>query len=165
MACTRVPIWSIPIERAIPAKRRLCLWTCLLLCFLLCRAIVPLNTAIVLLDTLVTLYFLFAGPLCFWTRSLLSISFLQGHWPLCFWTRSLLSVSFLQGHCASGHARYSLFLFCRAIVLLDTLLTLYFFFCRAIVPLDTVVTITSWTTCDSNPDDRSGMGTSILGTS
>ncbi|KAF8126500.1 hypothetical protein EV363DRAFT_1347673 [Boletus edulis] len=107
--------------------------------FLLCRAIV-------LLDTLVTLCFFFAGP-------------------LCFWTRSLLSVSFLQGHCASGHARYSLFLFCRAIVLLDTLVTLYFFFCRAIVPLDTVVTITSWTTCDSNPDDRSGMGTSILGTS
>ncbi|KAF8126504.1 hypothetical protein EV363DRAFT_1347712 [Boletus edulis] len=65
--------------------------------------------AIVLLDTLVILYFFSAGP-------------------LCFWTRSLFSVSFLQGHCASGHARYSLFLFCRAIVLLDTLVTLYFFF-------------------------------------
>ncbi|KAF8451080.1 hypothetical protein L210DRAFT_3522302 [Boletus edulis BED1] len=110
--------------------------------------------AIVLLDTLVTLYFFSAGP-------------------LCFWTRSLLSISFLQGHCASGHARYSLFLFCRAIVLLDTLVTLYFFFAgplcfwtrSAIVPLDTVVTITSWTTCDSNPDDRLGTGTSILGTS
>ncbi|KAF8432410.1 hypothetical protein L210DRAFT_3558381 [Boletus edulis BED1] len=102
MLTVKVPIWSIPIERAIPAKRRLCLWTCLLLCFLLCRAIVPLNTFI-------TLFFFFAGP-------------------LCFWTRSLLSVSFLQGHCASGHARYSLFSFCRAIVLLDTLVTFYFFF-------------------------------------
>ncbi|KAF8431778.1 hypothetical protein L210DRAFT_3559447 [Boletus edulis BED1] len=102
MFTVKVPIWSIPIERAIPAKRRLCLWTCLLLCFLLCRATVPLNTV-------VTVYFFFAGP-------------------LCFWTRSLPSVSFLQGHCASGHARYSLFLFCRAIVLLDTLVTLCFFF-------------------------------------
>ncbi|KAF8120243.1 hypothetical protein EV363DRAFT_1374199 [Boletus edulis] len=100
--------------------------------------------------------------------------------------------SSLQGHCASEHGRYSLFLLCRAIVLLDTfvnlyffsagplcfwtrsaivlldtLVTFYFFFAGplAIVPLDTVVTITSWTTCDSNPDDRSGMGTSILGTS
>ncbi|KAF8141236.1 hypothetical protein EV363DRAFT_1307522, partial [Boletus edulis] len=137
MLTVKVPICSIPIERAIPAKRRLCLWTRLLL------------------------YFFSAGPLCFWTRSLLSISFLQGHCasgharyslflfcraivlldtlvtlyfffagPLCFWTCSLLSISFLQGHCASGHARYSLFPFCRAIV-----------------PLDTVVTITSWTTC------------------
>ncbi|KAF8119493.1 hypothetical protein EV363DRAFT_1383260, partial [Boletus edulis] len=121
MLTVKVPICSIPIERAIPAKRRLCLWTHLLLYFLLCRAIV-------LLDTFVNLYFFFAGP-------------------LCFWTRSLLSISFLQGHCASGHARYSLFLFCRAIVLLDT-----------------VVTITSWTTCDSNPDDRFGTGTSIPGT-
>ncbi|KAF8451931.1 hypothetical protein L210DRAFT_3514626 [Boletus edulis BED1] len=102
MSTVKVPICSIPIERAIPAKRSLCLWTHLLLYFLLCRAIV-------LLDTLVTLYFFFAGP-------------------LCFWTHSLLSVSFLQGHCASGHARYSLFLFCRAIVLLDTLVTLCFFF-------------------------------------
>ncbi|KAF8416537.1 hypothetical protein L210DRAFT_3582593 [Boletus edulis BED1] len=99
MARTRVPIWSIPIERAIPAKRRLCLWTHLLLYFLLCRAIGHCASghahyslflfcrAIVLLDTLVTLCFFFAGP-------------------LCFWTRSLLSISFLQGHCASGHGRY-----------------------------------------------------------
>ncbi|KAF8426847.1 hypothetical protein L210DRAFT_3565529, partial [Boletus edulis BED1] len=85
--------------------------------------------AIVLLDTLVTLYFFSAGP-------------------LCFWTRSLLSISFLQGHCASGHARYSLFLFCRAIVPLDTLITLYFLFAGPF-----------------NPDDRFGTGTSILGTS
>ncbi|KAF8452120.1 hypothetical protein L210DRAFT_3517278 [Boletus edulis BED1] len=84
MARTRIPICSIPMERPIPAKRRLCLWT---------------HSAIVLLDTFVTLYFFFAGPLCFW----------------------------------------------------------------AIVLLDTVVTITLWTTCDSNPDDRLGMGTSILG--
>ncbi|KAF8127582.1 hypothetical protein EV363DRAFT_462381 [Boletus edulis] len=76
------------------------------------------------------------------------------------------------------------FLFCRAIVLLDTFITDYFLLCRAIVPLDTlvnimdyfllrraivpldtVITITSWTTCDSNPDDRLGTGTSILVTS
>ncbi|KAF8127678.1 hypothetical protein EV363DRAFT_468109 [Boletus edulis] len=57
------------------------------------------------------------------------------------------------------------FLLCRAIVLLDTFVTDSFLFCRAIVPLDTVITITSWTTCDSNPDDRLGTGTSILGTS
>ncbi|KAF8431459.1 hypothetical protein L210DRAFT_3560408, partial [Boletus edulis BED1] len=105
--------------------------------FLLCRAIV-------LLDTLVTLYFFLQGH-CASGHARYSLFLFAG--PLCFWTRSLLSISFLQGHCASGHARYSLFLFCRAIV-----------------PLDTVVTITSWTTCDSNPDDRSGMGTSILGT-
>ncbi|KAF8452479.1 hypothetical protein L210DRAFT_3518748, partial [Boletus edulis BED1] len=83
MLTVKVPICSIPIERAIPAKRRLCFWTrSFTLYFFFCRAIV-------LLDTLVTLYFFFAGPLCFWTRSLLSIS-----------------ISFLQGHCASGHGRY-----------------------------------------------------------
>ncbi|KAF8131074.1 hypothetical protein EV363DRAFT_1331513 [Boletus edulis] len=59
------------------------------------------------------------------------------------------TIPVLTGHCASEHGRYSLFLFCRAIVLLDTLVTLYFFFAgplcfwtrSAIVLLDTLITL------------------------
>ncbi|KAF8444727.1 hypothetical protein L210DRAFT_3530802 [Boletus edulis BED1] len=69
-------------------------------------------------------------------------SFPQGHCASGHVLYRLLSS--LQGHCASGHVRYRLL---------------------SSVPLDTFITITSWTTCDSNPDDRLGTGTSILGTS
>ncbi|KAF8134603.1 hypothetical protein EV363DRAFT_1396995 [Boletus edulis] len=86
-----------------------------------------------------------------------NFSFPQGHCASGHVLYRLLSS--LQGHCASGHVR-PLCLWTRSFNIMD-----YFLLCRAIVLLDTFITITSWTTCDSNPDNRLGTGTSILGTS
>ncbi|KAF8127600.1 hypothetical protein EV363DRAFT_1222641, partial [Boletus edulis] len=83
----------------------------------------------------------------------------------CYSERTSRCVAAARGRPFGAHSLTQISLLRRAIVLLDTFVTDSFLFCRAIVPLDTVITITSWTTCDSNPDDRLGTGTSILGTS